>query len=123
MPSIHNGHRLTIKNGSSSNAIVKLRNGLGALVASFYVEKGMEASFAGFGDGGYRVQFAYGDAMNDDCASFLDPSASEFNGLYDFTTKKTPAQIITQELSFTLYSVPDGNVRPTGISAEEFNAK
>ncbi|MDB5538890.1 MAG: hypothetical protein JWQ89_617 [Devosia sp.] len=29
---------------------------------------------------------------------------------------------LTQELSFTLYAVAGGNVRPTGIGSADFNA-
>ncbi|MBJ6987280.1 J domain-containing protein [Devosia sp. MC521] len=118
-----NGHRLTINNGSSGDAIIKLRDAaIGKLVASFFVKKNMTASFDGIPDGGYRVQFAYGDAMSRDCTSFVEPSASAFDGIQNFTTETTATQIITQELSFTLYTVAGGNVRPTGISAADFNA-
>jgi hypothetical protein len=116
------GHRLTIKNGSSSDAIIKLRDAsLGKLVASFYAKKSMTAALDGVPDGSYRVQFAYGDAMTRNCASFIDPSASAFDGVQTFRTETTTTQIITQELSFTLYTVPGGNVRPTQIGAAEFN--
>ena len=117
-----NGHRLTIKNGSGGDAIVKLRSPERKLLASFYVKQNMTATFDGFPDGGYRVQFAFGGAMTQDCSSFVDPAASEFNGLQTFQTETTATQIITQQLSFTLYNVPGGNIRPTGISAADFNA-
>jgi hypothetical protein len=116
------GHRLTIENGSSSDAIVKLRDAVnGRLTASFYVKKSMKASLNGIPDGQYRVQFAYGDAMTRDCAAFISPVASAFNGLQTLSTETTASQIITQELSFTLFTVSGGNVRPVGISPEEFN--
>lgn len=119
---VDDGHRLTIENGSSSDAIVKLRDAMdGRLAASFYVKKSMTASLNGIPDGQYRVQFAYGDAMTRDCTAFITPVASAFNGIQTLATETTASQIITQEISFTLYTVSGGNVRPVGISPEEFN--
>ena len=119
---VENGHRLTIENGSSSDAIVKLRDAMdGRLAASFYVKKSMTASLNGIPDGQYRVQFAYGDAMTRDCTAFINPVASAFNGIQSLATETTASQIITQEISFTLFTVTGGNVRPVGISPEEFN--
>lgn len=116
------GHRLTIKNGSSSDAVIKLRDAsTGKLDASFYVKKNMSASLDGIPDGRYRVQFAYGDAMTRDCASFIAPSASAFNDVQTLRAKTTATEVITQELSFTLFTVPGGNVQPVDISADEFN--
>jgi hypothetical protein len=120
---IDDGHRLSIENGSASDAIIKLRDASGGgLVASFFVRKSMSASLSGIPDGKYRVQFAYGDAMNRDCRSFISPVASSFNGVQTLSTERTATQIITQEVSFTLFTLSGGNVRPVDISPEEFNA-
>jgi DnaJ domain len=115
------GHRLTIKNGSTGDAIVKLRKASSReLVASFFVEKNLSASLDGISDGTYRVQFAFGDAMNANCNSFTSPVASEFDGTQEFVTRRTETQIITRELTFTLFEVANGNARQSRLSQEEF---
>lgn len=115
------GHRLTINNGSAGDAIVKLRKADSReLIASFFVEKNLTASLNGISDGTYRVQFAFGDAMNARCSSFINPSASEFDGAQEFFTRRTETQIITRELTFTLFTVPNGNARQTKLSPKEF---
>jgi hypothetical protein len=117
------GHSLTIQNGSEGDAIVKLRNAYTRkLVASFFVRRGMTASLDGISDGDYRVQFAFGNAMNADCRSFAVPNASEFDGIQHFQSRTEGDQVIAQELSFTLYRVPNGNVTPNSISASDFDA-
>ncbi len=82
----------------------------------------MTATIDGIPDNGYRIQFAFGDAMKENCRSFIAPVASEFNGIQNLATERTATEIITQVLSFALYSVPGGNTRPSSISAAEFEA-
>lgn len=120
---VENGHRLTIINGSSGDAIAKLRVGQDkTLAASFYVKQNATASFDHIPDGAYTVQFAYGQAMTKDCISFVEKIASEFEGVKILQTDVTSTQIITQELSFTLYTVAGGNAHPFGISPSDFDA-
>jgi hypothetical protein len=120
---VENGHRLTIINGSSGDAIAKLRYGESRkLAASFYVKQNATASFDHIPDGGYAVQFAYGQAMTKDCTSFIEKIANEFEGTKFLRTEVTSTQIVTQELSFTLYTVAGGNIRPVGISSAAFDA-
>jgi DnaJ domain len=120
---VENGHRLTIINGSSGDAIAKLRYGKNRkLAASFYVTQNATASFEHIPDGSYTVQFAYGQAMTKDCTSFIENIANEFEGTKFLRTEVTSTQIITQELSFTLYTVAGGNIRPVGISSAAFDA-
>jgi hypothetical protein len=59
--------------------------------------------------------------MNADCRNFRVPSASEFPDVERFSAEETSTQIITQELTLTLYAIQGGNVMPHGISAAEFN--
>jgi DnaJ domain len=118
-----NGHRLTVRNGSSGDAIVKLRKASNRkLVTSFFVSNNQSASINDIPDGEYRVQFAFGEAMTFNCHSFINPSSNEFEGTQKFTTDVTDTQIITRELMFTLYNVPNGNVRHSRIDAVDFEA-
>jgi hypothetical protein len=58
--SVGNGHSIEIKNGSSGNAIVKVRNAYtGSLLVSFFVAKASTASIANVPDGSYRIQYAH----------------------------------------------------------------
>jgi hypothetical protein len=38
------------------------------------------------------------------------------------TTEYQPGEVVTKSLSYTLYEVPLGNVRPQAISIDAFNA-
>lgn len=122
------GHRLEIDNGSSGDAIVKVRNtASGGLYAAFFVARGETAAISGIGDGEYRIQYAVGTRLAEDCASFAgDAQVAEFPGPNAFQAEHVDdyrgTGIIYQRLTYTLYAVPGGNVRPATISAEEFNS-
>jgi hypothetical protein len=119
-----NGHSIEVNNGSTGNAIIKVRDAYsGALRLSFFVAKGSTASFSDLPDGVYKIQYAFGDDFGTDCRSFLlITSAAEFPTIRSLTTETTSSQIITKSLTYTLYAVPGGNVRPQSIGAEAFNA-
>ncbi|WP_377275436.1 DnaJ domain-containing protein [Rhizobium sp. R86522] len=116
------GHSLEIQNGSSGNAIIKVRAELsGSVVAAFFVRSNQTAQITGIPDGRYTVQYAFGDVLDVSCRNFVSlAGAGQFPGTETLQTERTETQIITQVLSYTLYAVPAGNVRPQSISAEEF---
>jgi DnaJ domain len=118
------GHGLEIRNGTGGNAIVKVRDGnTGYLFASFYVAKGSVASFDNLPDGIYRFQYAFGDDLRADCRNFVQTtSASQFPDIETLHTQRTQNQIQRSRLSYTLYSVPSGNVRPETLDVAKFNA-
>lgn len=122
------GHRLEIDNGSSGDAIVKVRRTpTDQLYASFFIKRGATAAISGIGDGSYSIQYAVGDRLGEDCASFAgDFQVAEFPGPNAFNTEYVNDYrregVMYQELTYTLYAVPGGNVRPTTISAAEFNS-
>jgi hypothetical protein len=124
IPSKENGHSIEVKNGSTANAIIKIRDAYsGTLRLSFFVAKGNTASFADLPDGVYRIQYAFGGEMGKDCRSFWQiTSAAQFPTIESLTTKITSSQIITNRLTYTLYTIPGGNVRPQSIDAESFSA-
>ncbi len=91
------GQVLEIRNGSSGNAIVKV--------------------------GTYRFQYAFGDDLRADCRNFIQiASAAQFPDIESLRTLHTQNQIEHSRLSYTLYSVPSGNVRPETLDAAKFNA-
>lgn len=122
------GHRLEIDNGSSGDAIVKVRRASNnQLYASFFVQEGESGSLSGVGDGAYSIQYAIGDKLGEDCSSFAgDARIAEFPGVETFQSEYINDYrgegFMYQSLSYTLYTVPGGNIRPTTISASEFNS-
>jgi hypothetical protein len=122
------GHELDIENGSSGTAIIKVRDAnSNRLYASFYVEKGRSASLTGIADGDYKFQYALGDTLGEGCKSFIgDYSVSEFPNderfAKEYVNDYRGEGYMYSRLSFTLYTVPGGNIRPVGISDAEFDA-
>lgn len=119
------GHTLEIKNGSGGDAIIKARDALtGQLVVSFLVAKNATASFGRLPDGAYRFQYAFGPALKPDCKSFARiTTAGQFPDIENMTTERTSTSTVTRHLTYTLYSVPSGNVRPQSLSATAFEAQ
>ncbi|MGY5808444.1 J domain-containing protein [Rhizobium sp. LEGMi198b] len=116
------GHALEIRNGASGNAIIKLREAsTNRIVAAFFVRSNQTAQINGIPDGMYKVQYAFGDKLDIACRKFVElDGAGQFPGVQSLQTKQTATQVETQVLSYTLYAVPAGNVRPQTISAQDF---
>lgn len=116
------GHGIEIKNGSAGPAIIKVRNAeTGRLQVAFYVSENGQADVRSIPDGTYRIQYGVGDALAADCKSFAHlQGASEFPGTNTFKTEQVGDQRIVQQLSYTLYSVPAGNVRPDKLDPTAF---
>lgn len=117
-----NGHSLEIRNGSNGDAIIKVRAELSkTVIAAFFVRSNQTGQITGIPDGRYTVQYAYGDALDISCQRFVQVAgAGQFPGVETLQTEQTTTQIITHVLSYTLYAVPNGNVRPQNISAQDF---
>lgn len=123
------GHQLEIDNGTAGDAIIKIREvGADNSLASFFVARGQTATLKNIPDGDYTIQYAIGEKMAENCRSFVDDgtaSASEFPGPEKLETRYAEelggTRITRGRLSYTLYSVPGGNVRPSSINMEEFD--
>jgi hypothetical protein len=118
------GHAIDVMNGTEGDAIVKLRNAsTGQAVFAMFVAQNASVEMTDIPDGDYRIQFAFGTALDERCRNFLDlVHAQEFPGRKVLRTRRTGNQIETAELSYTLYAVPSGNVHPTAIASADFNA-
>ncbi|WP_182913815.1 J domain-containing protein [Sphingobium terrigena] len=120
------GHILQISNGSSGNAIVKVRKAdTGSLLASFFIEQNGESQLSGIPDGLYRIQYAIGTQLAENCKSFTETSTvNEFPNLEALITTSEETfegtLVKRKRLSYTLYAVPGGDVAPTSISPAEF---
>jgi hypothetical protein len=126
---ISSGHQVEIDNGTSGDAIIKVRNlANDQALASFFVSRGQSATLKGIPDGEYKVQYAVGDKLAANCRTFVSDgsaSASEFPDSETLQTRYEEeldgTRIIHSRLGYTLYSVPDGNVHPSDISLAAFN--
>ncbi|WP_138995582.1 hypothetical protein [Sphingomonas sp. PAMC 26621] len=122
------GHTLTIDNGSGGGAIVNVRNALsGKLFASMFIGKNDQAVMLGIPDGRFRIQYALGGDLAKSCKSFVELSAAgEFpdqEQLQTITESNYLETIIKRmHISYTLYTVPAGNVQPLSINENEFDA-
>lgn len=118
------GHRLTIRNGGSTNAIVKIRDAsTGRVAASFYVSKSQTASISDLPNGKYKLMYAGGGDLNEACDQFISPTVvNEFPGTETFLAYTTPTEKVSQVLEYTLYEVPGGTVSPNRIDAAAFDA-
>lgn len=119
------GHRITVRNSMQGDAIVKVRHEQsGKLAYSFIVNRNEEASINGIADGNYRLQFAYGQILLENCTDFLNPQASEFDRSVPLTTHvdrtKKAVTTYTKTYTVTLYAVKDGNLTTSTIDQSEF---
>lgn len=122
-PPIDYPHQLTIQNKHGSPAVVKLLNLQTRQRTLFYVGAGQTASLANIPDGTYNIAYASGGHLAADCETVIRPDATMvFPGPQTFTTKIIGDQVETAELSYTLFRVPNGNVKPKPISVAAFNA-
>ncbi|MBX9643196.1 MAG: J domain-containing protein [Novosphingobium sp.] len=123
------GHRLEISNGSTGDAIVKIRDSASnKTYASFYVKQDQTASIDGISDGTYRIQYSIGKTLDQKCKKFINPYVVGFfpqtEGLYSrIVDDYRGSGIIYQRLSYTLYSVAGGNIHPETMSEQEFDAE
>lgn len=121
------GHELEIRNGTSGDAIIKIRNAdTNQLVTAFFVAQNNNASVSGIPDGNYYFQYAFGAPLAEDCKSFVTiTSANRFPDQESFVTERIETadgtRLRSVRVAYTLYPVPEGNIHPTPINAEEFN--
>ncbi len=119
------GHSIEIDNGSTGNAIVKLLDADTRRVAvSFFVAANQTASYDYLPDGRYLVQYAFGDQLNQTCRAFAHTTAaSEFPSIDTMAARPTQTGVILSTVTYTLYNVPSGNIRPKSINPRDFDAE
>jgi hypothetical protein len=121
-------HVVEIDNGTSGPAIVKIRSTENRhRLVSFVVTENSSAS-VDIPDGSYRIQYAHGSRFAANCKSLAKPfSANTFPSEEHLKTTYTDLNGSTREaifakLTYTLYAVPGGNVRPEQIASSDFEA-
>jgi hypothetical protein len=118
------GHTLEIRNGSGGDAIIKARDAYSRrLQFSFFVKANEWVAYKNIADGTYLIQYAIGIDLRADCKSFIQPKSLGQFPQESLTTSFTSTQIIRHRLSYTLYPVPNGNVRPLALDAGTFDAE
>lgn len=123
---VYNGNAtLTIKNGSSSDAIVCLFSiSKGLTIRNEYVQKNTSFKISNIGEGNYKIRVLYGNNWNptleNQCGSKgnfeTDVSFSEFDGEQYFEDNESGYTIAT----VTLYTVSGGNASTSSINQSEF---
>ncbi len=123
------GHTIEISNGSAGDAIVKIRDSYSnELYASYFVRQNETADLEGISDGTYNVQYALGHNLMANCKQFVLPeSLGQFPDNVSLIAEHIDdyrgTGTMYQKLTYTLYSVPGGNVRPQSLSPSEFDAE
>jgi hypothetical protein len=119
---------LTIKNGSSSDAIICLYNvGKGRTVINEYVRKNTNHTINHIRQGNYKIRVLYGNDWNPTITNSCgtngnfesDVSFSEFDSPEYFTDNETGYSTVT----ITLYTVANGNVSTSKIESNTFFGK
>lgn len=67
-------HYLEVANNTEYNLIAKLRDvSSGHVVVSLFIKSGNSAEYRNFGDGVYKIQYAFGESLDASCENFLNP--------------------------------------------------
>ncbi len=111
-------HTVSIVNTSAGNTIVNVRDGASNdLVVSFFVAEGEEAGISDVPDGSYRIQYATGMELDEECKNFAvlggasqDPEIIEFPAGSAMT------------LTYELQPVIGGNFEGQSIDPDAFAA-
>lgn len=116
------GHQLEIANGADGPAIVKLRDAAsGRVRVSFFVSEGGHARVGPLPDGAYRIQYAIGPALAEDCRTLTRiDTASEFPVVETLRKENHEEGVITQRLSYTLNATPSSKLGLQAIDPSKF---
>lgn len=116
-------HKITVKNDVRHPVVIKISNATGDTLARVYVEPGLSHTVADIPDGEYTVRYATDPIFKIDCETVdWSRSASKFPGPKQMVvTTNAAGDRYSSILEYTLYTVPGGNVQPSGISLVEFN--
>jgi len=110
------GHKIGIVNGGTGNTIVNVRDSASNdLVLSFFVGIGETASVGDIPDGSYKVQYANGFDLGEDCKQFVRiRGASEDPEVLEFPAGSK------MELTYELLPRENGNFTGATIDASAF---
>lgn len=122
---VHDGSRgglgrLTVKNGTGTDAVVTLTRGT-RTAFSVYVRSGSEATVRSVNSGSYTVYFTTGEDWNDPRSSFTRECRFEkFDDRATFRTVRVAGGTQYTVLTFSLHKVIGGNARTSAVPPGEF---
>ncbi|GAB7030415.1 hypothetical protein JCM4914_18760 [Streptomyces platensis subsp. malvinus] len=112
--------RLTIKNGTSSDAVVTLTRGT-RTAFSVYIRKGSNTTIRSVNSGSYTVYFTTGEDWNSRRSSFTrECSFEKFDDKANFRTVQVSGGTQYTVLTFTLNKVIGGNATTSEVPPGEF---
>jgi hypothetical protein len=114
--------KLIISNHASTDAAVKLRTSPDKeTVRFFYVRAMSDVTISHIAPGDYILQFVTGRDWDTSGLIFReDLEFAGFDNVMSFSERKVEDGTIYSTHSVTLHTVPNGNVRKRGISAQDF---
>jgi len=116
----HGPHELVIKNGTSEDAIVKLRNSDPANELMFYVHKKATTRFFVY-DGKFSILFMQGRGYSASCKKFIEDRGKwKYPDIQKFLTKIEGVYIMYTVIELTLHEVPHGNIQKVPITDAEW---
>lgn len=116
---------LTVENGTSSDALVKLveDGDLRRLNSAFYVRSGERWVAEGIAPGTYILMFALGQGFDQNTGGFSGSTRYfEFVRRIEFREVEGPEGVTYGTFRVTLHRVPGGTARTVQISRERFEA-
>jgi len=119
--------QLTIKNGTSLDAIAKLVYLTGNKplysVYTAYISAGETYVMNHVGDGSYKLVFALGNGWDTDICNFSSNRGSEaFDDSFDFTTTETDQYVEYAKYTVTLNPVIGGTATTHDINMQDFSS-
>ena len=119
-------HQITIRNLGTTPAVAVMRALTGQVSVALYVDAQSTGFIPNFPSGTYRLEFSSGRIWSRKCGQFFDDRRNQRFPEYDqFTAERTEDASGTYEhyrqAEYTITPVPNGNVRPIGLSDNEFS--
>jgi hypothetical protein len=112
--------KLTVKNGTDSDAVVTLARGK-KTAFTVYLRKGGSSTVRSVNNGTYTVYFTMGEDWNSAKKSFTrDCSFEKFDDPADFHTRQVSGGTQYDVLTFSLAKSIGGNATTTGVPQEDF---
>lgn len=116
-------HEITIKNDVQHPVLIKVSDAAENTFSRVFIAPGRSLTMNGIPNGAYTVRYVVDPILSHDCETVAwARKASKFPGPKSLAvTSNAMGDQFSSVLEYTLYTVPGGNVRPSGISLSEFN--
>lgn len=113
---------LTVSNGNSQSAAVKLVDSAGVVIYEMFVSRGQEATIQSVAPGSYDFWFCFGDGWDSRARRFtVNRSAGKASHPFEFAETPTAYGTKYVQRSVTLHPVIGGNLHTIQTDADEFD--